>query len=127
MEKTKVKQDILPILKGVLTALAITIIGILVFSVIYKFCNFSDNIIKIVNQVIKILSIFLGTLVVLKNNKTKGMIKGAIVGVIYMIFTYILFCLLVNTFSISISLLFDLIFASIVGVVSGIILVNIKK
>lgn len=127
MEKTKVKQDILPILKGVLTALAITIIGILVFSVIYKFCNFSDNIIKIVNQVIKILSIFLGTLVVLKNNKTKGMIKGAIVGVIYMIFAYILFCLLVNTFSISISLLFDLIFASIVGVVSGIILVNIKK
>ena len=115
------------IVKGVMFALGITIVAVLLLAIVYKFVNMSDATIKIINQIIKILSIAIGVFICLKNDKSKGMLKGAIVGGIYTIISFFVFSILVSTFSFSFSLLYDILFASIIGLIFGIIFVNIKS
>jgi putative membrane protein (TIGR04086 family) len=94
---------------------------------VYKFVQLDDSTIKIVNQVIKVLSVVLGVNVSLKSDHTKGAIKGLFVGVIYSIVSYAVFGLLSSTFTFSLSILFDALFAGLVGLIAGIFLVNLKK
>ena len=57
MEKT-LKSSFLNIVKGTLIAVLISVGLILIFAVTLKFVDFSDIVIKIINQIIKIISIF---------------------------------------------------------------------
>ena len=127
MDKAIKKQNFSQVAKGILIALAVSLIGILIFAVVLRFVNFSDMGIKITNQIIKILSVLLGVFICLKKDKSKGLIKGTIVGAIYTISSYLLFSILVASFSFSASIIYDLIFSSIVGLVCGVLFVNLKK
>lgn len=121
------KANILGVLKGVLVAVCISIVGVLLFAVVYKFVAMNGTTIKIVNQVIKVLSVLLGVNVALKGNKTKGAVKGLLIGVIYSIVAYAIFGLLSSTFAFNLSILYDAIFAGLVGLIAGVFLVNLKK
>ena len=121
------KANILGVLKGVLVAVCISIVGVLLFAVVYKFVAMNGTTIKIVNQVIKVLSVLLGVNVALKGNKTKGAIKGILIGAIYSIVAYAIFGLLSSTFTFNLSILYDAIFAGLVGLIAGVFLVNLKK
>ncbi len=121
------KANILGVLKGVLVAVCISIVGVLLFAVVYKFVAMNGTTIKIVNQVIKVLSVLLGVNVALNGNKTKGAVKGLLIGVIYSIVAYAIFGLLSSTFTFNLSILYDAIFAGLVGLIAGIFLVNLKK
>ena len=57
---------VISILKGSLTAVCVSLIGILIFAFLLKFTNISDSIISPVNQVIKGVSVFLGVFLGLK-------------------------------------------------------------
>lgn len=115
------------ILKGCLIALCISIIGILVFAFVLRFVTINDISIKIINQIIKVLSVLFGVMVCLKKDKSKGLVKGSIIGVVYTISSYLLFSLLVASFSFGFSIMYDIIFSGIVGLISGVIFVNSKK
>ncbi len=121
------KTSVLGVLKGVLVAVCVSIVGVLAFAIVYKFVQVGDTTIKIVNQVIKVLSVVLGVNVALKSDRSKGAVKGLFVGVIYSIVSYAVFGLLSSTFSFSLSILFDVLFAGIIGLIAGIFLVNLKK
>ena len=121
------KSGVLGVLKGVLVAVCVSIVGVLAFAIVYKFVQIGDTTIKIVNQVIKVLSVVLGVNVALKSDRKKGAVKGILVGVIYSIVSYTVFGLLSSTFTFSLSVLFDALFAGIVGLIAGIFLVNLKK
>ncbi|MGN0797973.1 MAG: TIGR04086 family membrane protein [Christensenellales bacterium] len=121
------KANILGVLKGVLVAVCVSIVGVLLFAVVYKFVPMNGTTIKIVNQVIKVLSVVLGVNVALKGNKTKGAVKGILIGAIYSIVAYAIFGLLSSTFTFNLSILYDVIFAGLVGLIAGIFLVNLKK
>ena len=121
------KANILGVLKGVLVAVCISIVGVLLFAVVYKFVAMNGTTIKIVNQVIKVLSVLLGVNVALNGNKTKGAVKGLLIGVIYSIVAYAIFGLLSSTFTFNLSILYDAIFAGLVGLIAGVFLVNLKK
>jgi len=120
------KTFFLQVLKGVLIALSVSLIGILLFALILKFCNLNDSSIKVINQIIKIVSILLGVMFCLKKDKSKGLIKGAVLGAFYTLASYFLFSILVASFSFSASIIYDLIFSSIVGLICGVIFVNLK-
>ena len=111
-------------LKGIIVSLIISLVGILVFAVVLKFVDLSPMVIKIVNQVIKFLSILFGVKVFLKKDKSKGILKGAIIGLSYTIFSYLVFSLLVANFSFGLNLIFDVIFSIIAGAICGVIFVN---
>lgn len=115
------------IIKGCLTALCVSLVGILVFAFILKFTNISDSVINPVNQVIKGVSIFLGVFIGLKKEKEMGLVSGLLIGLIFTMLAFIVFSILDGHFIFDRTLLNDTIFGGIMGAICGIICVNIKK
>lgn len=99
---------------------------ILIFALVIKWFSLSDAVIAPVNIVIKILSIALGVMILTKDG-SRGIIKGIILGVIYIIVCYCIFSLLLGAFTFSVSNLWDLLFGAGVGAICGVIFVNMKK
>lgn len=125
MEKVhNVKNDITDVLKAVLFATLISLGLVLIFALIIKFASLPSNVILPVNIAIKILSLFIGTLIGFKNTQN-GLIKGVIGGLVYMLFTFLIFASL-NAFKDVKFSWIDLITLPIAGGISGIIAVNIK-
>ena len=56
-----------------------------------------------------------------------GLIKGAILGLLTTIITYLLFSLFCGGISFNGSFILDIIFTAIIGGISGILAVNMKK
>lgn len=106
-------------IKGVVTALFTTIVCIFLFAIILKFVGISDMAIKIINQIIKVLSIFLGVNVFLKRNNNGAVIKGLFVGIVYTVLSYCVFSVLSKSFSFGLNFLFDAIFSCAVGAICG--------
>ena len=128
MERTFSKKNIFsPIAKGILIAVVATIVGILGLSILCKFVNLNDLAIKICNQVIKIVSVFFGTMVALKGDKSGGWQKGTVVGALYTVMTYTLFSAIISSFSFNLSFVFDAIFAAAAGAICGVLFVNLKR
>ncbi len=121
------KQFWAQVLKGVLIATSISLVGILLFALIIKFVGITDNFIMPINQVIKVLSIFFGCFVALKKQCGKGIFKGMAIGFFYTLLAYVLFSSLSGNFAFNWSLLNDLLFGVVLGGISGIIVANIRK
>lgn len=126
MENSLKSKNFLQILKGVGVSLVVSLVGILVFAFVLRFVNIGDNLIKVINQVIKVLSVLLGVSLTLKKDKTKGLLKGAGVGALYTLLAYLVFSVLVGNFNFGLSLVFDTIFAAVIGLICGVIFVNVK-
>ena len=93
------------------------------FAFLLKFLSLTHIAVKIVNQFIKVASIFIGGLIFLKEGK--GIVKGILLGVLYAIIVQAVFSLISGT-----ALKFewlDLGFCSLIGGISGIIAVNLKS
>lgn len=114
------------IVKAVIISVIISLILILVAAFAIKIFSIESSIIPIINQVIKGISILLSALVCLKlpNN---GWLRGIILGVLYIIFAFIIFSLLDGEFKIGLCLLNDIALGAISGLISGIIAVNIRN
>ena len=125
MNNTEKSGSITSIIKGVATATIVTLIGILIFAGVVKLASLSQMVIKSVNQFIKILSMFLGCFFCISGKN--GLIKGIVIGVMSMIVIYVLFTLIGGQVSFGKEFFIDVIFGLIVGGVSGIIAVNVKK
>ena len=81
MQKTKLKfSSVLLIIKCVLIGIVSTLIGIVIFSVVLKFANFSNLIISYVNDVIKAFSIFIMIMCLKKQSDGKTFIKSIFAG-----------------------------------------------
>ncbi len=120
-----VKQFFSGVIKGVLTAVIITLVGVLIFAGIVKFALLNSGVIKAVNQFIKIIAIFLG--ISLNIRGSNGLLRGAFMGFLTTVITYLLFSLFCGEMVFGSSFLLDLIFTSVIGGISGIISVNMKK
>lgn len=121
------QKKILTTLSGATISIAITLVLILLFAVLIRFLNIPDSFIFPVNQVIKIISLIIGIVFVLKKDNNKGFLKGILIGTFYFIISYIVFSILQGKFSIEMNNLLDLILTSFMGGLIGIIFVNILK
>ncbi len=119
-------NNFIQFLKGLIVALIITFAGILIFALIIKFANLNDRVIVPVNLVIKALSVAVGTIIFTKS-KTGGLKKGIIFAFSYITLAFVIFSALAGKFVFEISLLLDYVFAIIVGIIVGVIRVNIKQ
>lgn len=118
------KQFVLETLRGMILSTVITLVSILLFALIVKVANLSSSVIKPVNQFIKAISLFLGCFFSVKAGK--GLIKGAIVGIVYTVFIYVLFSLIGGN-AFKTGFFIDLIAGALIGALSGVISVNVKK
>ena len=115
------------VIKGSLMALSICLILILVFAFVLRFVAIEDGMIRPVNQIIKTLSILIGTFSSLKKSKEMGLVSGLLIGMLFTIISFMAFSVLDGNFEFGISLVNDCLFGSIIGAISGIIAVNIFK
>ena len=113
------------VISGVLTAVIISIVGVLLFALVISGSSLSNSVVKAVNQFIKILAVFLGCVFSLKGRQ--GAIKGGLVGIFATVLTYLLFALIAGeTVQIS-KIIVDLALLFVVGAISGAIAVNLRK
>ncbi len=110
------------VFKGVMYAVISTLLFVLLFALIIKWANLGNVVIRPVMQVVKVLGIFLGVAIALRKAKSKGWLCGGLVGILYMVFTCLIFSLLDGNFQIGFGALSDLLFQTLVGVVSAVIL-----
>ena len=118
---------LLTILKGSLIALSVSLIGILIFAFVLRFVPISDTLIMPINQVIKGLSVLVGTIFALKKVNEMGLISGLLIGLVYTAVAFVTFSILDGNFDFSITILNDLLFGGIIGGICGIIAVNLKR
>ena len=110
------------ICKGVLCAVIVTLLFILGFALVVQLSGIRSNAITPIMQVVKVVCIFVAVAIALKHAKSKGWLYGALVGMLYMVLTFLIFSLMDGKFTVGISALSDLLFQTLVGLVSGVIL-----
>lgn len=115
------------VIKGSLWAVSISLIAILLFAILIRFTNIPDSFIKPINQVIKVFSILIGVILGAKINPSKGLKMGFFTGILYSILAYLIFSLLSMSFSFDMTNIIDLIFAGLIGAISGVFAVNISN
>lgn len=115
------------LIKGAFVAILISLVGILLFALFIKFVDISDSWIMPINQVIKLISILFGVKIFLKGSSGFGLFKGALLGIIYTIFAFIIFSILSSSFSIDFTLLYDVLFGCIMGAICGVICISVTK
>lgn len=115
------------ILKGAIVSLAVSLVLILIFALVIRFFSVSDSLIFPINQVIKIISLFVGVMALTRGCKEKGLLKGAILGLVYFLLSFIVFSILQGDFSIGMSNIYDLLLTTLMGGIIGVIAVHIGK
>ena len=121
------KSNLLKIINSTVISIALTLVFILIFAFIIRFSNLDEKWIFPINQVIKVISLFIGMLIAFKKYKNKGLINGIIVGFLYYILSFIIFSFLQGSLVLSIKNLYDLLLTMVMSGIIGVISVNIGK
>lgn len=126
----KVNEDnsnsVIRILKGSIIAMVATIILLIIFAAILTYTNINENTMPTVIIVITALSILIGSQIATSKIKRNGILNGAIVGLIYIAFLYILSGLVTKNFSLNNYSIIMIATSILIGGLGGIIGVNRK-
>ena len=127
MKRIAIKKDnVLDIAKGTLFSLIISMVLVLLFALIVNLAGVGDKTVAIVNQFIKAISILVGCFLGVKT-KVGGALKGALIGLFYTLFSFLIFSWIDGAFDMSWMTLIDVLLGTVIGLISGIIVVNIRK
>ena len=126
MEKSLVRW-ILDIVKTVVVAILSSMIFVLIFALIVKSTDIGEKGIAYVNQGIKIVSVLIGAFVGFKKGGSAGWLKGLIAGLLYVVFSFLVFSLISGSLSWENLSPLDFVTGAAVGAVCGILVVNVKK
>ena len=74
----------LRILKGLGAAILVTVAGVAVFALLMQWIRPSEGMVRIFNQVLKLASIAAGVYVAVGRGREGGLLKGALIGLVYM-------------------------------------------
>ena len=116
--------NLIRVLKGSLTSILITIVLLLVYATVLTYTNIRENTMPITIIIITGISIFIGSLISSINIKKNGIINGALVGLIYIAFIYLLSSIISKNFGLSTYSIIMIIASIIAGAVGGIVGVN---
>lgn len=119
-------RDILDVVLGGVIAVLISVLLTLVFAIVLKFVNVSDEVIDGVNIAVRIISVAVGSFLAIKSTRY-GIVKGLLIGVIYVLTSFLVFGLLAGSLSISTLKLVDFLCGIVAGIISAVVVVNVKK
>lgn len=111
------------LIKGTITAVAITLVSVLAFALVLSLTDLGDEVIKPVNQFIKLLAIFCGCALSVRGEK--GFLKGAAIGCFSTVFSFLIFGLIGGGLNFGWGVLIDLVCGAVMGALSGAITVNL--
>lgn len=126
MQRERVYGDgIFTVVKAAGLALAISLLGAVIFAVVLRVGNLGEKVIYPVNQVLKGISVAVGALVCVRGEK--GWLKGGGAGLLFTGLSYLAFSALGGDFSLSWLIFVELILTFLIGAVGGMLAVNLKK
>lgn len=96
MRRAKGDRAFSAVLRGVLIAAAVTVLGVAVFALILNWWDASDRAITAINQVVKFVSILAGVTSAMRAGEKGSVLRGACVGVLYMALGIVCYCLLIG-------------------------------
>lgn len=115
------------VLKNVALSYFITLILFVIYSFILAFTSVPESSIPLFTFVAGMISVFIGSSLTLIKVKEKGLVNGGLVGLIYILILYVLSSIFAAGFGLNGYAFSMIIFYVIVGMIGGIIGVNICK
>lgn len=112
------------LLGSFLISVAITVLLVAILAFFTKILALNNTLICAVNQVIKVIALFVGLRLFLKR---KGILYGVIYGAAYSLVTGLIFMAIAKTAPSFVSFLLDGFYCLIVGGILGAIIVNLKN
>ena len=125
MQNERLYGGVFAVIKGVLTALIISLLFSIFFAVVLRVAPVPDKAVYPVNQTVKVLAAFLGALFFVRGEK--GWRKGLLIGVLFFALSYVTFSTVGGTFSLSPLAIAELIFTTLGGVIGGVVGVNLRR
>ena len=118
MEASVRKSIILQSLKAGILSLVFSCIGVLLLALIAKLCNIGNNALPIINQVLKVIAVAVGTIISVKDEKF--LLKSIIGAVIFWLLSFALFAIMGGGFHFG-QIALDLGIALVVAIIVAII------
>ena len=118
MEASVRKSTILQSLKAGILSLVFSCIGVLILALIAKLCSIGDGILPIINQVLKVIAVVIGTVISVKDEKF--LLKAVIGAVIFWLLSFGVFALMGGQFNIA-QIALDLGLALVAAIIVAII------
>ena len=119
-------QTMVNLLKGLLAGIATTIVFMAVLALFVVQFGMSDAALTVLNQTIKVCSIFIAALVAIRPGGQRGFMTGAAAGLMYMVLGYALYCILDGAL-VTVGLLAgEFLMGALLGAVSGAVVANLK-
>ena len=122
----KEEKNIIRLIKGSISSIIISVIFLFVYAIVLTYTTVPESTMPLVITVIIGVSILIGSSISSMKIKKNGFINGGVVGLIYMLFLYISSSMALSGFSINLNTLILIISGIVVGMIGGIIGVNIK-
>lgn len=120
-----VNKNFVRVIKGSLFAIIISLILLLIYASLLTYTDISENTMPAVVITISGISILIASSISSMKIKKQGMLNGALVGLIYMVFIYILSSILISGFSLDTKSIIMILVGMLAGMVGGIIGVNL--
>lgn len=112
-------------LKGLIVATLISLGLVILLAFCINWFEIKDSYLSPLTLLIKGISIVVGTVIAVRG-ESKGLLKGICFGIIYIVFAFVIFSILSSSFKLGLSSLLNVLFASLLGGIVGIIKVNKK-
>ncbi|MGI6183539.1 MAG: TIGR04086 family membrane protein [Candidatus Fimadaptatus sp.] len=121
------RNDLLGIARGIAAAAAITLAGMLALGLAAGYTGITDDAIQTLNQCLKLVSVIAGALLAVRMGGQRGMLKGALVGALYMLLGLALVGALTATQPDWKVLLSELAISAAIGAASGVLAANLPE
>lgn len=114
------------LVRGLLLSMLVTLVGVLLFALLMQWIKPSDAVIRVVNQLVKLLSIIVGVWAFVGRGGDKGLLRGAALGLLYMGLGVCLYALLSGQQLPVTAYLADLAMGVAGGGIAGMVIGNLK-
>ena len=125
--KVNKKSKVIPIMVGFLISLILSVVTLYIYAVMLVNTGVQENTIKPVVITISSVSLLIGSSISSLKTKSKGIINGICVSLMYLMSMYVLSSIILCGFSLNLISLIMIICGIILGAIGGVIGVNIKK
>jgi putative membrane protein (TIGR04086 family) len=113
------------VIKAVAVALLCSVLLCAIYALVLRVAPMADVAITVVTQVLKGVSLATGTILFLKGEK--GLVKGAVCGLLFSMLGYLTFSAFGGDFSLSWLIALEILLFAAVGGLTGVAAVNLKR